>query len=124
MYGFDLRSNELALHARHKTDKLTHRRPGASQKWRQFRIPPRSLSLPFSPLTLTQHPPLGQISASLAAMQRTIEDYDAMIKREIIKAKQEKGQMYAFYLRSSPQLTALQARTKVSRRLCRPKESV
>jgi len=36
---------------------------------------------------------LGQISASLAAMQRTIEDYDAMIKREIIKAKQEKGQM-------------------------------
>jgi hypothetical protein len=27
-------------------------------------------------------------------MQRTIEDYDAMIKREIIKAKQEKGQMY------------------------------
>ncbi|KAG8214020.1 snare region anchored in the vesicle membrane C-terminus-domain-containing protein [Butyriboletus roseoflavus] len=36
---------------------------------------------------------LGQISASLAAMQRTIEDYDAMTKREIIKAKQEKGQM-------------------------------
>jgi len=36
---------------------------------------------------------LGQISASLAAMHRTIEDYDAMIKREIIKAKQEKGQM-------------------------------
>jgi len=36
---------------------------------------------------------LGQISASLAAMQRTMEDYDAMIKREIIKAKQEKGQM-------------------------------
>ncbi|KAI9569742.1 hypothetical protein HD554DRAFT_510351 [Boletus coccyginus] len=36
---------------------------------------------------------LGQISASLAAMHRTIEDYDAIIKREIIKAKQEKGQM-------------------------------
>ncbi|KIM69192.1 hypothetical protein SCLCIDRAFT_103665 [Scleroderma citrinum Foug A] len=36
---------------------------------------------------------LGQISASLAAMHRTIEDYDSMIKREIIKAKQEKGQM-------------------------------
>ncbi|KAL4074148.1 snare region anchored in the vesicle membrane C-terminus-domain-containing protein [Scleroderma yunnanense] len=36
---------------------------------------------------------LGQISASLAAMHRTIEDYDAMVKREIIKAKQEKGQM-------------------------------
>ncbi|KIJ67878.1 hypothetical protein HYDPIDRAFT_107406 [Hydnomerulius pinastri MD-312] len=36
---------------------------------------------------------LGQISASLAAMHRTIEDYDSMAKREIIKAKQEKGQM-------------------------------
>ncbi|KAI6032943.1 snare region anchored in the vesicle membrane C-terminus-domain-containing protein [Pisolithus orientalis] len=36
---------------------------------------------------------LGQISASLAAMHRTIEDYDAMTKREIIKAKQEKAQM-------------------------------
>lgn len=38
---------------------------------------------------------LGQISASLAAMSRTIEDYDAMTKREMIKAKQEKAQMYA-----------------------------
>ncbi|KAJ3513791.1 hypothetical protein NMY22_g14937 [Coprinellus aureogranulatus] len=37
---------------------------------------------------------LGQISASLAAMNRTIEDYDAMAKREMIKAKQEKAQMY------------------------------
>ncbi|EKM81051.1 hypothetical protein AGABI1DRAFT_71796 [Agaricus bisporus var. burnettii JB137-S8] len=36
---------------------------------------------------------LGQISASLAAMSRTIDDYDAMAKREIIKAKQEKAQM-------------------------------
>jgi len=36
---------------------------------------------------------LGQISASLSAMYRTIEDYDSMTKREIIKAKQEKGQM-------------------------------
>ncbi|KAF9237518.1 hypothetical protein BU15DRAFT_48532 [Melanogaster broomeanus] len=36
---------------------------------------------------------LGQISASLSAMHRTIEDYDSMTKREIIKAKQEKGQM-------------------------------
>lgn len=38
---------------------------------------------------------LGQISASLAAMSRTIEDYDAMAKREMIKAKQEKAQMCA-----------------------------
>ncbi|KAK0454911.1 golgi SNAP receptor complex member bos1 [Armillaria borealis] len=37
--------------------------------------------------------PLGQISASLAAMHRTIDDYDSMAKREIIKAKQEKAQM-------------------------------
>ncbi|PPQ84582.1 hypothetical protein CVT25_015785 [Psilocybe cyanescens] len=36
---------------------------------------------------------LGQISASLSAMQRTIDDYDSMTKREIIKAKQEKAQM-------------------------------
>lgn len=36
---------------------------------------------------------LGQISASLSAMNRTIEDYDAMAKREMIKAKQEKAQM-------------------------------
>jgi len=28
-------------------------------------------------------------------MQRTIDDYDSMTKREIIKAKQEKAQMYA-----------------------------
>lgn len=38
---------------------------------------------------------LGQISASFAAMHRTIDDYDSMAKREIIKAKQEKAQMSA-----------------------------
>ncbi|KAI0363133.1 V-snare-domain-containing protein, partial [Pilatotrama ljubarskyi] len=36
---------------------------------------------------------LGQISASLAAMHWTVEDYDSMAKREIIKAKQEKAMM-------------------------------
>jgi len=36
---------------------------------------------------------LGQISASLSAMHRTVDDYDSMAKREIIKAKQEKAQM-------------------------------
>lgn len=30
-------------------------------------------------------------------MQRTIDDYDSMTKREIIKAKQEKAQMYGGY---------------------------
>ncbi|KAN0137848.1 hypothetical protein V8E53_004332 [Lactarius tabidus] len=33
----------------------------------------------------------GQISASLAGMSRTIDDYDSMARREIIKAKQEKA---------------------------------
>ena len=41
---------------------------------------------------------IGQISASFSAMQRTIDDYDSMTKREIIKAKQEKGQMYNWFI--------------------------
>lgn len=41
---------------------------------------------------------LGQISASLAAMSRTVEDYDSMAKREMIKAKQEKAMMFVFTL--------------------------
>ena len=32
---------------------------------------------------------LGQISASLAAMNKTVEYYDQIAKREMIKAKQE-----------------------------------
>ena len=36
---------------------------------------------------------VGQISASLAAMNRTVDDYDSMAKREMMKAKQEKAQM-------------------------------
>ncbi|TDL26308.1 golgi SNAP receptor complex member bos1 [Rickenella mellea] len=35
----------------------------------------------------------GQISASLAALHRTIEDFDSVAKREMMKAKQEKAQM-------------------------------
>jgi len=35
----------------------------------------------------------GQISASLSALNRTIDDYDSMAKREMMKAKQEKAQM-------------------------------
>jgi len=45
---------------------------------------------------------LGQISASLAAMNRTIDDYDAMARREMIKAKQEKAQMCVPPFHSSP----------------------
>jgi len=42
----------------------------------------------------------GQISASLAALQRTIDDYDSMAKREVMKAKQEKAQMRVQKFRS------------------------
>ncbi len=37
----------------------------------------------------------GQISASLAALHRTVEDYDSVARREMLKARQEKAQMYA-----------------------------
>ncbi|GJE95860.1 V-snare-domain-containing protein [Phanerochaete sordida] len=43
---------------------------------------------------------LGQISASLAAMARTVDDYDSMAKREMIKAKQEKAMMRVQKFRS------------------------
>ncbi len=46
----------------------------------------------WSQPTLTLTP--GQISASLAALHRTVDDYDSMAKREMIKAKQEKAQMH------------------------------
>ncbi|KIY66894.1 V-snare-domain-containing protein [Cylindrobasidium torrendii FP15055 ss-10] len=42
----------------------------------------------------------GQIGASLAAMERTIDDYASMAKREMIKAKQEKAQLRIQKLRS------------------------
>lgn len=34
---------------------------------------------------------IGQISASLASLARTIDDYDSMARREIVPAKQEKA---------------------------------
>ena len=49
-----------------------------------------------SPFSLPFCLRLGQISASLAAMNRTVEDYDSMAKREMIKAKQEKAMMFVF----------------------------
>ncbi|CAE6420597.1 unnamed protein product [Rhizoctonia solani] len=42
----------------------------------------------------------GQISASLAAFNRTIDDYETMAKKEIIKAKQEKAFMRVSKFRS------------------------
>lgn len=46
------------------------------------------------------HLALGQISASLAALNRTVDDYDSMAKREMIKAKQEKALMCVEYRRA------------------------
>jgi len=40
----------------------------------------------------------GQVTASLAGMSRTIEDYDSMARREMIKAKQEKAFSYVLSL--------------------------
>ncbi|EPS36574.1 hypothetical protein H072_9827 [Dactylellina haptotyla CBS 200.50] len=46
----------------------------------------------FQGSPVTSSPALqGQISASLASFNRTIDDYDAMAKRELIPAKQEKA---------------------------------
>ncbi|KAH0535924.1 hypothetical protein FGG08_007167 [Glutinoglossum americanum] len=46
----------------------------------------------FAENPLTSSPALqGQISASLASLSRTIDDYDSMAKRELIPAKQEKA---------------------------------
>ncbi|KIM30530.1 hypothetical protein M408DRAFT_22025 [Serendipita vermifera MAFF 305830] len=42
----------------------------------------------------------GQISASLSALSRTVDDYDSMAKREMIKAKQEKAVMRVQKFRS------------------------
>lgn len=33
----------------------------------------------------------GQINASLAALDRTVEDYDSMARREIVEAKRDKA---------------------------------
>ncbi|KAH8981639.1 golgi SNAP receptor complex member bos1 [Lactarius hatsudake] len=61
---------------------------------------------------------LGQISASLAGMSRTIDDYDSMAQTEIIKAKQEKATSYDYaefckeFERIKEECTAVQ-RTKL-----------
>ncbi|KAK2463195.1 hypothetical protein APHAL10511_004850 [Amanita phalloides] len=63
---------------------------------------------------------LGQISASLSAMQRTIDDYDSMARREMIKAKQEKAQMRVQKFRSDyaelrSQFEALKEKTSLEK---------
>jgi hypothetical protein len=70
----------------------------------------------------------GQISASLAAMHRTIDDYDSMAKREMIKAKQEKARLCvhssAFFLQGIFLFIPRQSGAKVSCRLCGSAKSV
>lgn len=52
--------------------------------------PPLSTFLDFwDPLVYVAVP--GQIAASLAALSRTIEDYDSLARKEMIAAKQEKA---------------------------------
>lgn len=48
-------------------------------------------------------------------MYRTIEDYDSMTKREIIKAKQEKGQMYVSVTMTEVLLNAHSAPRRVQK---------
>jgi len=70
---------------------------------------------------------IGQISASLSAMHRTVDDYDSMAKREIIKAKQEKAQMLVLLFDvqwRSIDLCVGQAGTKIQNRLCRTQKPV
>lgn len=93
----DDNDDELTLHPRCTPIKLHTGRPGASARRRCFCLLARSLSLTdtlqtSSQLTWRIRP--GQISASLAGMSRTIDDYDSMARREIIKAKQEKATSY------------------------------
>jgi len=42
----------------------------------------------------------GQIAASLAALNRTVDDYDSMAKREMVKSKQEKASLRVQKFRS------------------------
>ncbi|GAA5922925.1 hypothetical protein JCM3775_006188 [Rhodotorula graminis] len=53
-----------------------------------------SLADPASASSSSSKPPAslhGQVNASLAALERTVDDYDAMARREIIDAKREKA---------------------------------
>lgn len=84
--------HELALHARRPADVVHSGRPRASARWRRVGLTIRSQVRPrlrVRRLLMCELP--GQVSASLAGMARTIEDYDSMARREMIKAKQEKA---------------------------------
>jgi hypothetical protein len=62
---------------------------------RRYKVSHTRLSVRLVPSADSRHAfRSGQISASLAGMSRTIDDYDSMARREIIKAKQEKATSY------------------------------
>ena len=92
--------NEFVVYPRCPPDQLNTGRPRTIAEWREIRVPVRSVrsGRTYCWRVVDEWPSLrymtGQISASLSAMHRTVEDYDSMAKREIIKAKQEKAMMY------------------------------
>jgi Golgi SNAP receptor complex protein 2 len=51
----------------------------------------RDLALFSNPTTTTSPALQGQISASLASLTRTLDDYETLAKRELIPAKKEKA---------------------------------
>ena len=85
--------HELPIHVWCSPDELSPSRPRASAEWRQLGISSGSARFCYTASLVIDDRCTGQISASLAAMNRTIDDYDSMAKREMIKAKQEKAQM-------------------------------
>jgi len=85
--------HELPVHVWGPSDEFSPGRPRASAEWRQFGIPSGFARVCYTASLVIDDRCTGQISASLAAMNRTIDDYDSMAKREMIKAKQEKAQM-------------------------------
>lgn len=94
---------ELAIHARCAANQLAASRPGTAARWGYFSVLIRSVHIIWHDLydllySAERGCVLGQISASLAAMHRTVDDYDSMAKRELIKVKQEKAQMCAHHL--------------------------
>jgi hypothetical protein len=93
--------DELSLYPRRAAVKLNTGRSGAYARRRYLCLITRSFLPLIRCILVTTHLGVfrpGQISASLAGMSRTIDDYDSMARREIIKAKQEKATSYVSLL--------------------------
>lgn len=95
--------HEFAVHTRCTTDIVNSSRPRTNEirriQCRSFGCVLVKYSSPIMPDDLiffcVRCESAGQIAASLAAFQRTIEDFDSMARREMMKAKQEKANMCA-----------------------------